>query len=486
MIGVVGLLVVVGLAGGLAVTYAAPDGLDAPTKLSATPLSPTSVKLHWSGSDDVDSYVVKVGADRALTQAKTTKVAAQGTSVTLADLRASTPGIDQFYRVDAVRDGKIRSSRTARFALVPGAVTKLRVTETTADGVRATWQQVPNARQFDVVIARDKSFTKDATTVRTLGGAHSFVTRGLSAATVYWIRVRPVNGDQTGTFAEPVRFRTMVRESSFKVGTWNVCSEKCSGYAGRARIMAAFIHANKLDMFGLQESGGQRVGRTTNAIFSGGPQKFVRADGGAEARYIFYRPTRFTQLSGGHFAIGDGRHTTWARFRVKETGRVFYFVDIHLENGKGNDAKRAREMNVVLSRMARINDQGLPMIYAGDFNSGRHRRADSPGAKMREAGMQDTVDLAKSPLNAQISTSHTFGTTVLRARAHVDHIFASKHFTVLAWEQLVRLTGGRYTRPVVSDHNLLSAVVALDAHATSLGEPTATTTIGGLSTTAAP
>lgn len=478
---------VTGLATGLAVTYAAPDGLDAPSRLSATPLSPTSVKLVWSGSDDVDSYVVKVGADRALTRARTTRVPAGGTSVTLADFGATTPGIDQFYRIDAVRDGKVSSSRTARFALKPGAVSGLRIEQTTADGVKVTWNKVPNARQFDVSVARDKAFTKQATTVLTLGGTHAFVARGLSAATAYWIRIRPVNGDQTGTFTEPVTFHTMARESSFRIGTWNVCSEKCSGYAGRARIGAAFLNENKLDMFGLQEAGGQRVGSTTNAIWSGGTQKFVRATGGAEARYIFYRPKLFTQLSGGYFAIGDGRHTTWATFRVKQTGRVFYFVDIHLDNGKGkgNDARRGREMNVVLARMARINDTGLPMIYAGDFNSGRHRSPDSPGVKIRAAGMRDSVNLVESPVNAQFNTSYPDGGTP-RSGAHVDHIFVSEHVTVLAWKQLVRLTGGRYTRPAVSDHNALSAVVAIDAQTKPLGQPTATTTVGGLTTTTAP
>ncbi|MEV7398578.1 endonuclease/exonuclease/phosphatase family protein [Aeromicrobium sp. NPDC092404] len=474
------MLVVGGLATGLAVTYATPDSLDAPTKLSATPLSPTSVKLDWAGSEGVDSYVVKVGSDRALTQAKTTKVPAKGTSVTLADIGPTTPGVDRFYRIDAIRDGKVRSSRTARFTLKPGSLGGLRIKQTTADGVRATWKKVANARQFDVTIARDKAFTKQVSAVRTLAGSHSFVTRGLTAATVYWIRVRPVNGDQAGRFSKPVKFRTMVRKTSFKVGTWNVCSEKCSGYAGRAQIGAAFLNANKLDMFGLQEAGGQRVGRTTNAIWSGGSQKFVRASGGGEAGYIFYRPKLFTQLSGGLFSIGDGRHTVWAKFKVRQTGRIFYFVDIHLDNGKGNDSARSREMNVTLSRMAQINDTGLPMVYVGDFNSGKHRGADSPGVQMRGAGMTDSIDLVKEPVNAQYNSSYPDGGT-LRSGAHVDHIFVSKQFTVLAWKQLVRLSAsGAYARPAVSDHNAISAVVALDAEPKKLGEPTATTTVSGL------
>jgi hypothetical protein len=476
-----GALAVVALGGGLWLTRALVNSVDAPSVLTAKALSPTSVALTWKGSANADSYVVKVGPDRAL-RTGTKQVTAKSTHLTIDHLTASTPGVDHFYRVDAVHDGKVVSSRTAKFSLEPAHVSKLAATRVEADAVRVDWRSVANARQFDIVIARNKSFTKDVDTVRTLGGAHRFITKGLTPATTYWLKVRPINGDQSGRFSHAITFTTMVRESTFKIGTWNVCSEKCSGYAGRARIMAAFLNANKVDIFGLQESGGQRVGRTTNAIFSGGSQKFVRATGGAKARYIFYRPAMFTQLSGSNFYLGDGRDTTWAKFEVRKTGRIFYYVDVHLENGHGNDAKRSREMNVLLARMAKINDTGKPMIYAGDYNSGVHRPSDSPGVKMRAAGFSDTVGLVKHPVNADINSGHTFATTVLRSGDYVDHIWISKAFEAVAWKQLVRITGGRYTTPVVSDHNALSAVVALNAPHRSVGEPTAITTVGGLST----
>lgn len=475
-------LALVALGGGLWTTRSLPGAIghssvvEAPSALAATPLSPTSVTFTWKGSSKADSYIVRVGSDRALTSG-TKRVTARGTSLTIDDLTPSTPGVEYFYRVDAVHNGKVVSSRAARFSLEPGHVSKVSATKIGADGVRVDWHAVANSRQFDVMIARDKGFTKESESVRTVGGAHHFITKGLTPATTYWLKVRPINRDQTGEFSKPVSFKTTVRETSFRVGTWNVCSEKCAGYPGRARIMAAFLDANKVDIFGLQESGGQRVGRTTAAIFSGGSQQFQRATGGAEARYIFYRPALFRQLSGSYFSIGDGRHATWAKFLVKETGRIFYYVDVHLENGHGSDATRAREMNVMLGRMAAINDTGKPMIYAGDFNSGIHRSRDSPGVKLRAAGFADTVGLVNSPINAQINSGHTFATTVLRSGDYVDHIWVSKDFGALAWKQLVRITGNSYTTPVVSDHNALSAVVALDATRQAVGKPTATITV---------
>lgn len=462
-------------------TYAEQNRLDAPSRISAKPLSPTSVEIDWAGAADVDSYVIKVGEDRALTTPVKTTVPAKGTKVTLSDLAATTPGIDRFYRVDAVRDDEVRSSRTGRFTLLPGEVRGLKIPAVTANGFKATWKPVENARQFDVSVARDKSFTKDATIVRTVAGSTEFVAKGLDPATEYWVQVRPVNGDQIGAFSKPASFRTSVREASFKVATWNVCSEKCKGYAGRAQIMARFLNANSVDMFGLQEAGGIRVGAVTNSIFSGGSQSFVRAEGGAKARYIFYRPALFEQLEGGNFDIGDTRDTTWAKFRIKETGRVFYYVDVHLDNGKSKaaNARRARETDRMLSQMALINDTGKPMIYGGDFNSGVHRDEDAPGAKMRAAGFGDAELLTKNVKNAQYNTGHTFSTSIPSSGAHIDHFWLSPEFDVDSWEQLVRVTNGRYTTPVVSDHNAVSAVVSLDARKVSIGHPTPTTTLDG-------
>lgn len=457
------------------------DALKAPTGASATPLSPTSVELDWKGAADVDSYIVKVGDDRALTSAASTTVPPTRRSLTLDDLQPTTPGIDRYYRVDAVRDDEVRSSHTGRFALMPAEVTRLKVAAVTAGAVKVKWRPTANARQHDITIARDKGFTQQATTVRTLDAANRFVTKGLRPATKYWVKVRAANGDQVGAFTAPVSFRTGVRETSFKVATWNVCSEKCDDYPARARIMAQFLDANEVDIFGLQEAGGVRVGATTQQIFTGQSRGYERAMGGAKARYIFYRPALFENLDGGSFDIGDGRDTTWALFRVKSTKQTFYYVDVHLDNGKGkaDDARRSGEMDRMLGQMARINPERRPMIYAGDFNSGVHRDHDSPGVKMRGAGFTNTELLAQQVENDRINTGHTFDTSILQSGAHIDHVWVSREFEVESWKQLVRVTNGRYTTPVVSDHNAVSTVIALDAPQRSIGETTPTTAITG-------
>ena len=455
------------------------DRPTAPSQLVAEPLSPTSVQLTWKGAKKTDKYVVRFGSDRDLTSSADT-VTSTSTNTTLKDLAASTPGSDRYFRVDAYRGDEIASSRTGTFNLLPTKITKLKVTRKSTVGVKLTWAPVENARQYDVFLASDKGFSKNTKSARTISGARSFITDKLSPKTKYFVKIRPVNGSVLGAFTTPLAFTTASPATTFAVGTWNVCSEKCSGYAGRARIGAQLFNDNGIDIFGLQESGGKRVGVTTNAIWSGGKRGFVRATGDAEARYIFYRPAMFTQISGGFFPVGDGRHATWAHMRTKESKRDFFYVDLHLENGHGSDGKRAAEMRVLMSRMAQLNDGGLPIIYAGDFNSGIHRSADSPGVMMRGNGMVDSVDATTSdPVNADINSGHTFSTNVLRSGDYVDHIFVSSDIDVLNWEQLVRISGGRYITPIVSDHNALKAVVSLEAPVGKVGAATPTTAIPG-------
>ncbi|MBC7593706.1 MAG: hypothetical protein H7288_07195, partial [Kineosporiaceae bacterium] len=200
--------------------------------------------------------------------------------------------------------------------------------------------------------------------------------------------------------------------------------------------------------------------------------------GGAEARYIFYRPAMFSQIGGGFLSAGDGRHATWAHMRTKESKRDFLYVDLHLKNGYGGDDKRAAEMRVLLSRMAQLNDSGLPIIYAGDFNSGIHRSTDSHGVMMRGNGMVDSVGATTSdPVNADINSGHIFSTNLLRSGDYADHIFASSDIDVLNWEQLVRISGGRYVTPIVSDHKALKTVVSLEAPVGKVGTATLTTAI---------
>lgn len=455
-----------------------PPPVQVPADVVASATSESSASVTWKAAEGAQRYRVEVSTTADLSQAVEHEVAAPATQVTVEDLPTSRTGQPLYARVTALRDVERATSDVVDFSLKPAPARRLKVAAVSDVGFKLTWRAGVNSRQWDVTSASDKAFTRDVTTVRTTEPDPSFVRTGLQPNSTQWVKIRPVNGSQHGDFTPAVKVTTAKRTVGFRVGAWNVCSEKCPNYEGRGRAMAQFVDAHKIDILALQEAGGKRVGKVTARLFTGHSQGFQIASGGARAKYIVYRPALFEQLDGGSFGIGDGRDTTWAKFKLKRTGQRFVVVSVHLENGHGNDAKRARETDVMLANMARINADKWPIVYAGDFNSGVHRAADSPGAKMRAAGMENTFTQVPDPVNGHINTSHTFASTVPASGAHVDHIWVSPQFSVRRWHQLVKLSGAGYAQPVLSDHNLIATDVSMPLKHKRLGKATATVAWG--------
>lgn len=215
-----------------------------------------------------------------------------------------------------------------------------------------------------------------------------------------------------------------------------------------------------MDIMALQEAGGQRVGRTTNAAFSGGERGFVRATGGSKTRYIFYRDSLFDQLAGGAFSIGHGRTVTWARFEDRKTNQPFVVASVHLVPGKNGKKDRARGSQAasLAAGINRINPAKDPVVLAGDFNTGRHRGGDRVFGRLGGAGYTDSVSIAKLAENSAMNTFNRNSTSSRRSGDHVDHIFVSAGFDVPLWRQYNHIHQGR----VLTDHNMIAAKLRLN------------------------
>ncbi|MCW2831645.1 MAG: hypothetical protein JWP31_2337 [Aeromicrobium sp.] len=450
-------------------------GVDTPRGLDVSQVSATGAVLSWDADERATSYVVTVASNPTFTRDVRTMTSRRAT-VSVTDLAASTSG-EHYFRVRAVGSDDAAMSRAQRFALRPGATKGLTVTKASTSGVAVRLTRARNTSAFDVLIFRDQSLTRRVAAVRTTDASQRFVAGGLSPQKRYWIRYRPVNATHRGELSKAVAFTTRPSATTFRLATWNVCSESCSNYAGRAPAGAQLFNDSKVDIFALQESGGERVGAVTNQIWSGGAQRFVRATGGMKTRYIFYRPALFEQLGGGSFVISDNKWATWAHMKLRSTGREFFVVNIHLKNARKNDARRGLEMQRALAGMAQLNPRKLPIVYAGDFNSGLHREQDSPGRVIRAAGLIDTVTVAAKVVNGRVNTIHDVGPAIPASGVQIDHIYTDGQFAVLEWNQLIRASGGRYVKPYVSDHNALSAVLGLDTMKVDLGAVTRTTRI---------
>lgn len=61
------------------------------------------------------------------------------------------------------------------------------------------------------------------------------------------------------------------------------------------------------------------------------------------------------------------RVATWARIKVKENGKEFFFINTHLDH-KGPQA-RSEGMKLVMKKFAELNTAKLPQLLTADFNT---------------------------------------------------------------------------------------------------------------------
>lgn len=445
-------------------------GLERPyVTVLAVDVEPTEVSFVWTGNGDL--YRVSVGDD--LDDPVRTVVTAEPRAVIEAP-RAADPNGRVGYRVEVVTEaGTTTAAVEGTLTLLPTAPSRPRVEKTTTAGAVVRWKPGDYATTYDVAVSRSKHKIP-ATVHRLTDGRPRFATDSLKPDTTYWIRARSVGEAGVSRFGPPVKLTTPPAETALTVGAWNICSQACLGYSGRVGPQSAQVHASEVDVMTLQEAGGKRVGPITRAHFSGGPRRLVMASGGGDSRYVLYSSDRFDQLGGGRWPLGHGRWAAWARLEERQTQRRFIVVSVHLLNGHDATGQRAAEMRTLMSALGAVNTEGDPVILAGDFNSGTHRRGDTVGPIVRAHGFRDAVEIAEQTVAAQVNTGSRRGDEAILSGDHVDHIYVSEAWTVSFWKQWAALSGTTYVGPWLSDHNMITATVSLPVLDESAIEPSAT------------
>ena len=109
------------------------------------------------------------------------------------------------------------------------------------------------------------------------------------------------------------------------------------------------------------------------------------------------------------------RTATWALMKDKRTGKMFYFVNTHLDH-KGKEAQR-KGLELIVSRIDEINPKGYPMILTGDFNI----KPDNVALKGLEEKMQSARKIAPKTDNA--ATFNNWGKA--KSDMVIDYIYVS-------------------------------------------------------------
>jgi endonuclease/exonuclease/phosphatase family metal-dependent hydrolase len=99
---------------------------------------------------------------------------------------------------------------------------------------------------------------------------------------------------------------------------------------------------------------------------------------------------------------------------------------------------------------------GVPVVYAGDFNSdpARAHAFNGPSDYNLSVGLSDAFDMAQSRANARYNSANGYSTRPPSDGRRIDYVFTSPGISVRSWALLLDLSHGKFVggRPP-SDHN---------------------------------
>lgn len=175
------------------------------------------------------------------------------------------------------------------------------------------------------------------------------------------------------------------RDYDLKVMSYNIrmgtAKDGTNSWEYRYPATAMMIQDQKPDVFGVQEAFDFQI-RFIEDNFTDYDCVGVGRDNGkseGEHMSIFWNKKTVKMIKWGTFWLSETpekpskgwdaackRTATWALMKDKNTGKMFYFVNTHLDH-KGVEARK-KGLELIVSRIDEINPKGYPMVLTGDFN----------------------------------------------------------------------------------------------------------------------
>lgn len=209
--------------------------------------------------------------------------------------------------------------------------------------------------------------------------------------------------------------------------------------------------------------------------------------GASDGTKIFYNSLRVDLVSEGSQKLvtqsgASDRYLAWAVFRQKSSGKSFFFANTHLIDHMSDPAYfslRQKQADQVVSTIAARNTGRLPTLIVGDLNSNKWTSPfNAPYDSMVRAGYIDPLgntyknDLPSSNATAEKTIRANFESFNGFSRkaparnsygngTYMDYIFTSRMRTAV-WETVVDIdSNGNFVGTIPSDHNMVRIDVQL-------------------------
>lgn len=175
------------------------------------------------------------------------------------------------------------------------------------------------------------------------------------------------------------------RDYDLKVMSYNIrmgtAKDGTNSWEYRYPATAMMIQDQKPDVFGVQEAFEFQIKFIEDNFTDYDSFGVGRDNGKVEGEFmsIFWNKKTVKMIKGGTFWLSETpekpslgwdaackRTATWALMKDKNTGKMFYFVNTHLDH-KGVEARK-KGLELIVSKIDDINPKGYPMVLTGDFN----------------------------------------------------------------------------------------------------------------------
>ncbi|HBT84285.1 MAG TPA: endonuclease, partial [Porphyromonadaceae bacterium] len=234
-------------------------------------------------------------------------------------------------------------------------------------------------------------------------------------------------------------------------------NDSLDSWEHRKDMVNGLIRFHDFDVFGIQEGFHHQI----IDILKPGGYDYVgvgRDDGKETGEHsaIIYKKDRFKVLENGDFwlsetpdipgigwdAICCNRICSWAKFKDNESGKEFYFFNVHYDH-EGVEARR--QSSLLLMKKIREIAADYPVIATGDFNA----VPDSEPIQiiMNDGLLNDSYLVSHTPPYGTVGTYNSFNVNAPVGN-RIDYVWVTKDIMVNKYGVLNELRYGRFP----SDH----------------------------------
>lgn len=233
--------------------------------------------------------------------------------------------------------------------------------------------------------------------------------------------------------------------SEITYATFNIrldhSGDSLNNWKYRKDTVASFIHAQDLDIIGMQEVLHNQLEDLKARLPEYAEVGVGREDGKTKGEYapIFFKKDRFEILDNNTFwlsqypdSVGfigwDGactRIATWAKIKDKKNGKIFMAVNTHFDH-VGTEARRKGALLIIEKIKEIVGDK--PAILTGDFNVNELSEAYKT-LTTNSFVLKDTHKEAENTSGVNY-TYHDFGRLNPDSRDKIDFIFITPQIKV--------------------------------------------------------